>query len=685
MANEEGLSPINRVDVFDVRAATIHVDDDLTYTYTPGELNRFPHLQHAIGAVKERLEQAIGQNATKQNPYLQHFARGTTLYTIIENLGANTDLAALQTQATLTPEEEQRLKALELDVEALRSNTPLAQLQVARARHAHLTTINDALVTIGKVDAAVLQTAQAHLQQTTAQYERASKEVFAELPIPGILKAEWRAFIEAGEAYLSRNLPGDYPTADARCAYCQQALTPEAAALARSYRDYCNNNFRSDRDNAQHALDAITTSLLALNTTTLAESIAGVGTVDATLLQQLQQLQEQLPSLQERLRAQELTDATALVALAAVITMGLSTTIQETNALITTFQERTNERANALKTREDELATLIARTTLRTFLTAICEHVTKAQWVDKARIQSQRFMGIQRSLTETAKAASEEALNKNFAKRFEDECKLLRAPTITLDFPGRQGQVTRRKAAVPNHRLNTVLSEGEQKVIALADFLAELGLKPPAPVVFDDPITSLDYKRLRELVMRIVALSEQRQVIVFTHNIWFTTELLSQFDDHRTDCSYYGVGKAGEDFGIITHGTHPRSDTYGSLKGRLNSNIQAAQGLTGEPQAALIERGYELLRSICEVIVETDLLQGVTQRYEPNVRMTSLAKIKGNRLAAAIAVILPIFEDCCRYMSGHSQPMETLSVRSTLDDLKTAWENVQAAVAAYKA
>jgi hypothetical protein len=65
--------------------------------------------------------------------------------------------------------------------------------------------------------------------------------------------------------------------------------------------------------------------------------------------------------------------------------------------------------------------------------------------------------------------------------------------------------------------------------------------------------------------------------------------------------------------------------------------------------------------------------------------MTSLAKIKGNRLAAAIAVILPIFEDCCRYMSGHSQPMETLSVRSTLDDLKTAWENVQAAVAAYKA
>jgi hypothetical protein len=65
--NEEGLSPINRVDVFDVRAAAIHVDEDLTYTYTPGELNRFPHLQHAIGTIKDRLEQAINERATTKN------------------------------------------------------------------------------------------------------------------------------------------------------------------------------------------------------------------------------------------------------------------------------------------------------------------------------------------------------------------------------------------------------------------------------------------------------------------------------------------------------------------------------------------------------------------------------------------------------------------------------------------
>jgi energy-coupling factor transporter ATP-binding protein EcfA2 len=54
---------------------------------------------------------------------------------------------------------------------------------------------------------------------------------------------------------------------------------------------------------------------------------------------------------------------------------------------------------------------------------------------------------------------------------------------------------------------------------ALADFLAEASLRPPAPVIFGNPINSLDYKRMAEVVERIVESSETRKVIVFTHNI----------------------------------------------------------------------------------------------------------------------------------------------------------------------
>jgi hypothetical protein len=108
-----------------------------------------------------------------------------------------------------------------------------------------------------------------------------------------------------------------------------------------------------------------------------------------------------------------------------------------------------------------------------------------------------------------------------------------------------------------------------------------------------------------------------------------------------------------------------------------------AEKQTGELRQVLVEKAYELLRSLCEVIVESELLAGVTTRYQPNVRMTVLPQIKGNVLQAATEVICPVFEDCCRYIASHSQPLETLNVRPTLETFKADLQKVIAARDAY--
>ena len=97
-----------------------------------------------------------------------------------------------------------------------------------------------------------------------------------------------------------------------------------------------------------------------------------------------------------------------------------------------------------------------------------------------------------------SKTASEDLVNQDFERLFEEECKSLRAPQVKLEFPGRDAQPKRRKSLVAKHTLSEILSEGEQKVIALADFLAEAAMPQiNAPVIFDDPVNSLDYKRLQ--------------------------------------------------------------------------------------------------------------------------------------------------------------------------------------------
>ena len=76
-----------------------------------------------------------------------------------------------------------------------------------------------------------------------------------------------------------------------------------------------------------------------------------------------------------------------------------------------------------------------------------------------------------------------------------------------------------------NKRPEEVLSEGEQKCIAIAMFLAERDLQPNQyPMVFDDPLNSLDMRYISMFASRIIDMPNQ--VIIFSHQVLFKEELL---------------------------------------------------------------------------------------------------------------------------------------------------------------
>ncbi len=119
------------------------------------------------------------------------------------------------------------------------------------------------------------------------------------------------------------------------------------------------------------------------------------------------------------------------------------------------------------------------------------------------------------------------------------------------------------------------------------------------------------------------------------------------------------------------------------MRGRINAAIQEAEAASGETQAALVERTYAKIRNFCELITETELLRGVTERFRPNVMMTQLPNIRADRLQQTIAVVLGLWEKACRIIEAHSQPLETLNIRPSLDELKQDWSDLQAARDAY--
>ena len=276
-------------------------------------------------------------------------------------------------------------------------------------------------------------------------------------------------------------------------------------------------------------------------------------------------------------------------------------------------------------------------------------------------------------------------VNKNFEGLFADECARLTAPGVALTFQGRSGQAQRKKV-VATYKPSSVLSEGEQKVLAIADFLAESRMRETkAPLVFDDPVTSLDYRRLDEVAARIQQLAETHQVIVLTHNIMFASALISARQNRKQRAKIYEVRDGGATKGILAPDVEPRLDTAADLAKRINAKLQDITGAEPVLQDALIKETYDLLRAWCEAFVEQELLQNVTQRYRKNIMMTRLSKIDTARFDAAVAVIEPLFARACDRMAGHSHAAEYLSTKPTVEELQEDWEKAKAARAAYLA
>lgn len=680
--NEFGITPLNRMSIFDVRGARLHVEGDLTYVYTPGELMLFPMIQNAIERVRTALDVSVTARTPGPNAILISFDRSCSIYPTIETLGAATDLDEIRNYAALPENIDATIESLKIEVDALKSPSIQDELKHSRNRAAVVKALKAAIQTTNGFDVATYASYVQACEQVSERRDEAGSKAFEDLGIPGVLSLEWRQFIQAGEEYLKKNTAETYPQAGNPCVYCRQPLTDKTLELVKKYRDFSGNAFKMALDTAEGQLRHYVAAVVNLNVETLEQQLAAETSGRPDVLDAVKTVVGQIKTLKLNVAARAAIgwqDKGLSLTAAETVVSGEETRLTE---LIARLQTSADERQAVRKAKENELAELQAKKAANTLLPQIEKRVSEAKWVARATIVKNNLTGILRSLTDAAKQASEELLNKDFERRFEEECKRLRAPNVTLNFPGRQAQVTRRKL-VASYNPAQILSEGEQKALALADFLTEVTSVPASsPVVFDDPITSMDYRRIHDVCERIVSLAEDHQIIVFTHNIWFAAELLGKAD--KKNWKYYDIRLEGGDAGVVTAASHPRVDTIAHVSARVRKLIDLAEKQQGEIKAALVEKGYEELRGLCEIVVEHEMLKGVVQRYAPNVMMTKLDKINVGELQKSVCTIMPVFEKSCRYIASHSQPPETQGIRPTLDELKADHETVLKARQAHK-
>jgi len=684
--DESGLAPFTRISVFDASAVSLHVDSDLGYVYTPAELALFGHVAAGLQGIQQRIATEVKALAPGSNPLLSRFTRGTKVYPVIETLGATTDLAELDALATPPDGAEADRERLEGEIAALRSNSLDAILSSTQETVRHLNRLHGVLTTAMNFDVVVYEKARVKLQEAEGRRTEAREQLFSQDELPGPADGEWQEFIVAGDSYRQHLDREHYPTAGDKCLYCMQELSPTALNLLTRYRTFLdetlvrqvadantevrNSSLRFDEAELTRANEFATEQRDGEDPPVWASQACDV-------------LAAARAAAQDTANGKPVTAGTLRESAEAVASK-VGAELATARAAVQQMSEDKANAASALTGKQKELSELTARIELNRNIAAAREYVRRArraQQLDKlSRVISS---GASKQLTVQSKLASEDLVNKNFETLFAEECARLRAPQVALRFQGRSGQAQRKKA-VASYKPSAVLSEGEQKVLALADFLAESRMRgTKAPLIFDDPVTSLDYRRLDEVAARIQNLAETHQVVVLTHNIMFASALMAARQNKKLRTKIYEVRDGGEAKGILAPDVEPRLDTPADLAKRINVKLQEMTSAEPVVQDALIKETYDLIRAWCEAFVEQELLQNVTQRYRKNIMMTRLSKIDSSRLDAAIAVIEPLFDRACERMTGHSHAAEYMSTKPTVSEVQEDWEKAKAARSAY--
>jgi ABC-type nitrate/sulfonate/bicarbonate transport system ATPase subunit len=227
-------------------------------------------------------------------------------------------------------------------------------------------------------------------------------------------------------------------------------------------------------------------------------------------------------------------------------------------------------------------------------------------------------------------------VSKELADALNQEFKLLSVGTLSVSLQSRSDKgkaLHKLKLELPQNRNpGEILSEGEQRAIAIGSFLAEVGLSGgKGGIVFDDPVSSLDHLRRERVVKRLVAEAALRQVIVFTHDIYFLCLLSEVAETAGVPVATQSLTRRSEGFGIadseLPFEGKNTAKRIGALKAQHQLIVKLHKAGEEQEHRRLTGEAYFRLRLAWERAVEEVLLRNVILRFRKGVETQRLAEV----------------------------------------------------------
>jgi AAA domain len=679
---------LQRMCFFDVTIAKLHVSHASNFEFKPSGFDVFPEMARVYGELSKLLIAEIQARTSSVNFSDSFIGDETAVSKAVASIGRKADMPTIHKLATYGSAEQARFKELDGQIVALKSKSPQAVLAELNAAKKEIEALSAKLSTLAGSFTAAAEEARNELSLIAKQQAAAAAllgtEIFKRPFFKAVGAAEWDTFARAAHA-LARAESEDYPSDGDRCLLCERPIDQNSGEHIASLLCFVEGDAKKSAGESAARLSAAATALERLELNLFSDESAVrayVRRLDPTLEKTIADHISALGELQDRAVAAMLEREPCAGNIDCVGILARLASLGERIAQDVDRLQKTDQ-TQAIASLELERQTLRHREVLSQLLPQIDKHVADAAWCAKA--EKAKSSLSPRHITEKEKELFAEVIGESYRNRLKDESnKLDCALPIEIQTIGQKGKTVRSLQMVGGHKPDTILSEGEQRAVALADFLTEVTLNPASGgIVLDDPVTSQDHQRKALIAKRLVAEAANRQVVVFTHDLPFLNQLISVAETEGCSHQEHWIER-GEDGtpGHISLNDAPTTSKNYDTTERAKQCKAEAQKLAGRPRHDAICKGMGALRRTIEETIAKKFLKGVIPRWEDRVIVTGLRKIAWDDTLAE--QLCSIFEELSAYIEGHSHTDEAMGAPAEIEDLTKMIDRADPLVGAAK-
>lgn len=506
--------------------------------------------------------------------------------------------------------------------------------------------------------------------------------VLSNLPFfEGIGDAKWLTLWQAAESFI-KSQTNDIsfpPTESDTCPLCLQPIGNDSAERLASFKEYVANQAIKEAESTSKKLQAE-----IKNIEELVFDLSEYDAVIDELTTEENAFDISISGLVEsfKLRASQFLNPNTENAFPDINEVPIKYCEGILEVLNTDVKELANRddefHSSLIKGEEQKLAELESRKLVADNKESIIKNMSR--YVFENKLKAIEEAANTRQVTLLSNELSKTTIIEPLVKCFEDELNKFGFDrfNVKVKTRGSASQQLAKLEIIDGSKdvVAEIASEGEQRCIAIACFMAEIvsdGRR--SAVVFDDPVNSLDHRWREDIGKRLVKESLERQVIVFTHDIVFYKYLLECVGKvDGASVTQVRLDRSRKYTGLVDHTPPWDALPIKARIGKLNAAYQELEKVdrtgTELQYSQHCYSFYNLLREAWERLVEEKLFNNVVTRFGRSIQTQRISKLIEDITQTDYDAIDLGMSNCSTFFQGHDTATELQQRSRTVAEVK---------------